>query len=212
MLQHPPLGQTAAIGVITPYKSQVKLIRERVASTLPAVSALVDVNTIDGFQVCQLALLQYQFSALVFVIWNPSALTAQTVATRQAGGQSCVGGASCGAARTLHAVVAINTPRLVHRHEQAHVCACVLFESVHMQGREKIVIIFSAVRSLHKGKRHRIGFVADERRINVGLTRGRSALLLVGHRLALAKEEHWAALLRRNSDAGCAALESAPTH
>lgn len=39
-----------------------------------------------------------------------------------------------------------------------------------MQGREKDVVLFSTVRS-RRGKS--IGFVADERRINVGLTRAR---------------------------------------
>jgi senataxin len=107
--------------VISPYKSQVMLVRDKVASLLPSVAAHVDVNTIDGFQ-----------------------------------------------------------------------------------GREKTVIIFTAVRSQHRGKKHKIGFVADERRINVGLTRARSSLLIVGHRAALAKEHHWATLIRLNSDNGCA--------
>ena len=40
-----------------------------------------------------------------------------------------------------------------------------------MQGREKDVAFFSTVRSQRGNKG--IGFVADERRINVGLTRAR---------------------------------------
>ncbi len=46
------------------------------------------------------------------------------------------------------------------------------------QGREKDIIIFSTVRS-RVGKS--IGFVADERRINVGLTRARTSLIIVGN-------------------------------
>jgi AAA domain len=49
-----------------------------------------------------------------------------------------------------------------------------------LQGREKDIVIFSAVRTA--GAVHRsIGFVADERRINVGLTRARCSLIVVGH-------------------------------
>jgi senataxin len=77
------------------------------------------------------------------------------------------------------------------------------------QGREKDVILFSTVRTrVGKGKA-RIGFVADERRINVGLTRARCSLIIVGHRAALQMDYHWGALLRAVSDRGygsCPAL------
>ena len=119
--QDPSLAEGPHIGVISPYKSQVLLIRARVAALLADYAENVDVNTIDGFQ-----------------------------------------------------------------------------------GREKAVIIFSAVRSQAKGPRSKIGFVADERRINVGLTRARSALILVGQRHALVKEPHWRAFIRLNSERGCA--------
>jgi senataxin len=121
-LQDAKLGESGLIGVISPYKSQVQLIRARTASVLPDAAANIDVNTIDGFQ-----------------------------------------------------------------------------------GREKDVILFSAVRSRTRGP-CRIGFVADERRINVGLTRARCSLLLVGHRIALAQQQHWKALIQLNADGGCALL------
>lgn len=57
------------------------------------------------------------------------------------------------------------------------------------QGREKDICIFSAVRSPpapKKGARRAgIGFVADERRINVGLTRARCSLIVIGNVRAL---------------------------
>lgn len=62
------------------------------------------------------------------------------------------------------------------------------------------MIIFSTVRTTVGKKAARIGFVADERRINVGLTRARSSLLVIGHRHALAKNEHWRGLIQRASD------------
>ena len=72
----------------------------------------------------------------------------------------------------------------------------------HTQGREKDVIIFSAVRTRRRGG---IGFVADERRINVGLTRARSSLLVLGNAHALRKDPVWASLMEH-----CQAQECAP--
>ena len=70
--------------------------------------------------------------------------------------------------------------------------------------REKDVVIFSAVRSAVR-RRAAIGFVADERRINVGLTRcARASLLLVGNLRVLRKDAHWAALIKHATDTRCA--------
>jgi hypothetical protein len=64
-----------------------------------------------------------------------------------------------------------------------------------VQGREKDVVIFSCVRTA--GVHHRsIGFVADERRINVGITRARCALLVIGHAASLAVDERWRNLVK----------------
>eukprot|EP00892_Ulva_mutabilis_P007653 jgi/Ulvmu1/525/UM001_0533.1 len=117
--QHAPLGTEPLIGVISPYKAQVKAIQERLAAALPSASAFIDVNTIDGFQ-----------------------------------------------------------------------------------GREKDVIIFSTVRTSAGKSGKRIGFVADERRVNVGLTRARCSLLVVGQRRILQRDENWEALLKFVSDQG----------
>lgn len=114
-------GTKSSIGVISPYKSQVNLLREKIDGLLGDVGRSIDVNTIDGFQ-----------------------------------------------------------------------------------GREEDVIIFSTVRTTVGRKAARIGFVADERRINVGLTRARCSLLVIGHRHALAKNEHWRGLIQRASDRRCA--------
>lgn len=74
-----------------------------------------------------------------------------------------------------------------------------------MQGREKDIVIFSAVRSIRgKGGRSRIGFVADERRLNVGLTRARASLLVVGNFHALQSDANWRALVQHAKTTGCA--------
>ena len=61
------------------------------------------------------------------------------------------------------------------------------------QGKEKSVIIFSTVRS--KGSRT-IGFLSDERRINVGLTRAKACLIVVGDSKTLMKDKNWDKLVR----------------
>ncbi len=63
-----------------------------------------------------------------------------------------------------------------------------------LQGREKDVAIFSTVRT-QVGRS--IGFVADERRMNVGLTRARSSLIVIGNAKALRGDERWGNLIKQ---------------
>ncbi len=73
-----------------------------------------------------------------------------------------------------------------------------------MQGREKDIVIFSAVRSStqRKGK---IGFVADERRVNVALTRARASLLVVANFKVLERDGHWSNLVKHATANKCGA-------
>ncbi|KAF3337672.1 putative helicase MAGATAMA 3-like protein [Carex littledalei] len=61
------------------------------------------------------------------------------------------------------------------------------------QGREKDVVLFSCVRA-NEGKG--IGFVSDFRRMNVGITRARSSVLVVGSAKTLKQDEHWSNLVK----------------
>jgi senataxin len=62
------------------------------------------------------------------------------------------------------------------------------------QGKEKQIIIFSTVRS--KGNSKSIGFLADERRMNVGLSRARSCLVVIGDSKKLIKDKNWEKLVK----------------
>jgi hypothetical protein len=70
------------------------------------------------------------------------------------------------------------------------------------QGREKELILFSAVRSGGRA----LGFVADARRLNVMLTRARRGLVVVGDPHTLVHSSHWADWLEwvERTGAACA--------
>ena len=61
------------------------------------------------------------------------------------------------------------------------------------QGKEKRIVIFSTVRS--RGSKT-IGFLKDERRMNVGLSRAKSCLIVVGDSKKLITDTHWEKLVK----------------
>ncbi|PHT98582.1 putative helicase MAGATAMA 3 [Capsicum chinense] len=104
--RYPALKSSSRLAIISPYRHQVKLLRQKFRETFGVESdKVVDINTVDGFQ-----------------------------------------------------------------------------------GREKDVAIFSCVRS---SKDKGIGFVADYRRMNVGITRARSSVLVVGSASTLRRDARW---------------------
>ena len=68
------------------------------------------------------------------------------------------------------------------------------------QGRESEVIIFSCVRASPAGG---IGFLQDVRRMNVGLTRAKSSLWVLGNSESLARGEYWQKLIVDSQTRGC---------
>lgn len=68
------------------------------------------------------------------------------------------------------------------------------------QGREKDLIIISAVRSNVAGN---VGFLKDWRRLNVALTRARSGLIVVGDSKTLQHEKHWRSFVQWCKFEGC---------
>jgi senataxin len=67
------------------------------------------------------------------------------------------------------------------------------------QGRESEVIIFSCVRASPSGN---IGFLQDIRRMNVGLTRAKSSLWVLGNSDSLVRGEFWAKLIENSKARG----------
>jgi AAA domain len=79
-----------------------------------------------------------------------------------------------------------------------------------IQGREKDVVILSTVRSANVSAvstSSGIGFVKDERRMNVALTRARLSLIVVGNASVLSQgSRHWAAQVEDSRSHGCLTL------
>ena len=70
--------------------------------------------------------------------------------------------------------------------------------------------IFSTVRD--GKKRGSIGFVADERRVNVGLTRARSSLIVIGNAKALKTDDRWGNLVKQAMKDGSVLCASRVMH
>lgn len=69
------------------------------------------------------------------------------------------------------------------------------------QGRERDLILFSTVRSNHRGN---IGFLKDWRRMNVALTRAKSGLIVIGDGKTLGRgDHHWEAFVQWCHNANC---------
>ncbi|XP_044479104.1 probable helicase MAGATAMA 3 isoform X1 [Mangifera indica] len=75
------------------------------------------------------------------------------------------------------------------------------------QGREKDVAIFSCVRA---NENESIGFVSDFRRMNVGITRAKSSILVVGSASTLKHDEHWKNLVTSAEKRDCLFKVSKP--
>ena len=68
------------------------------------------------------------------------------------------------------------------------------------QGREKDIIIISAVRSNRAG---RVGFLRDWRRLNVAVTRAKSGLIVVGDSATLSRDPNWKAFIEYCRENDC---------
>lgn len=74
------------------------------------------------------------------------------------------------------------------------------------QGQEKEIIIMSCVRASASGS---VGFLSDERRMNVALTRARTSLWILGNRESLLRNKIWKRLLENCRKRNCI-IKAAP--
>ncbi|KAL7273605.1 DEAD-box type RNA helicase [Rhizina undulata] len=73
------------------------------------------------------------------------------------------------------------------------IVTCIEFNTTDaFQGREREIIIFSCVRASPEGG---IGFLSDVRRMNVGLTRAKSSLFVLGNSASLMRNTVWRGLV-----------------
>lgn len=61
------------------------------------------------------------------------------------------------------------------------------------QGREKEIIILSCVRS----RGNQLGFLEDQRRLNVSITRAKFALIIIGNFETLSQNQTWSSLIEK---------------
>lgn len=66
------------------------------------------------------------------------------------------------------------------------------------QGKEKDIIIISCVRGTGEG--YGVGFLKDKRRMNVAITRAKSALWVVGNKNRLVEDETWRSFIKHAED------------
>ena len=71
------------------------------------------------------------------------------------------------------------------------------------QGREKDIMILSCVRSDKSSEARGIGFLRDERRVNVMLTRAKYSAFVLGHGETLKQDKLWGALFDNAEARGC---------
>jgi senataxin len=90
--------------------------------------------------------------------------------------------------------------RFSRRHGQGILSAVEFNTTDAFQGRECDIIIFSCVRASPKGN---IGFLQDIRRMNVGLTRAKSSLWVLGNSESLMRGEFWAKLIENAKARNC---------
>eukprot|EP00928_Gymnodinium_smaydae_P007176 TRINITY_DN12595_c0_g4_i1.p1 TRINITY_DN12595_c0_g4~~TRINITY_DN12595_c0_g4_i1.p1 ORF type:complete len:1288 (+),score=379.94 TRINITY_DN12595_c0_g4_i1:88-3951(+) len=87
-----------------------------------------------------------------------------------------------GQVRTLRKLITERLPEAIHSRELE------IASVDNFQGREKELIIFSAVRCNTIGS---VGFLNDWRRLNVMITRARRGLVVVGNAATLCCDKHW---------------------
>jgi AAA domain len=196
-------GDVAAsdIGVITPYAAQVRLLSDalrhglRSATTASTAAASATATAAAG---------DSTDSATTTTSASAGVTTTAGTATDEAADTS--NSSSSATAAAIAAVInqseqqkqrgasPYGESRSRVRPSAASIADSIEVRSVDgYQGREKQVIVLSAVRSNARGS---VGFLSDWRRLNVAITRAKRGVVIVGDPRTLRNDPHWSAYMQ----------------
>ena len=154
-LQQEAGDEVGSIAVLTPYKAQLELLKSRCSRLAPRA----EFSTVDGFQVGYTSFACHASSSsfCAQACWAVCTGCSESHPAGLAMDWSANGAA-------LHAA---SLSCITHSAKHQALTSC------DAQGKEADHVIFSCVRAHSAEASSSIGFLADVRRMNVGLTRGR---------------------------------------
>jgi AAA domain len=183
------------IGVITPYAAQVRLLSDTLRQGLRSTTATTSTAAA---------------AAAAGDSTDSTAAAATTAADAGATGDVADTTTSSSSSSSSAAAVAAVVSQTQHQQQKSGMSprgespkrvrpSASLADSIEVrsvdgyQGREKQVIVLSAVRSNARGS---VGFLSDWRRLNVAITRAKRGVVIVGDPRTLRNDPHWSAYMQ----------------
>jgi AAA domain len=186
-------GDVAAsdIGVITPYAAQVRLLSDALRQGLRSTSTTAAATAAAGDTTDSTTAAATAAAATVVAAAGATNEAADT-ATRSAAAVAAV--VSQSQQQQKSGMSHRGESRTRVRPSVTSLADSIEARSVDgYQGREKQVIVLSAVRSNARGS---VGFLSDWRRLNVAITRAKRGVVIVGDPRTLRNDPHWSAYMQ----------------